>query len=139
MVLQNTVSVFPGNFVTEGKIIKDALEQALVFLRRLDVSLEVYLISQKEMHTLNRDYHAADCPTNILSFPAAPSFPAPESPGLFLGEIFLAPEYVRDHGEDIIFLAVHGLLHFLGYTHNDERDSIKMERKEREIIRHIHS
>jgi len=56
-----------------------------------------------------------------------------------LGEIFLAPEYVRDHGEDIVFLAVHGLLHLLGYTHDGERDSIKMERKEREIIRRIHS
>ena len=139
MVLQNTVSVFPGDFVTEGKMVKGALERALVFLCRLDVSLEVYLISEKEMRALNRDHHAADCPTNILSFPAAPSFPTPEFPGLFLGEIFLAPEYVRDHGEDIIFLAVHGLLHFLGYTHNDERDSIKMERKEREIIRRIHS
>ena len=71
---------------------------------------------------------------NVLAYPASGDFPRPDLDGKRdLGEMYLNPGYIKAHGEDLRFMAVHGFLHLLGYDHGGDNDTLIMEAKEREI------
>jgi len=135
---KNVVTVSAGRFVSAGKVVRGALEQALVFLGKRNVALEVNLVTRETLRALNRDCRGVDRLTSVLSFRLGSTFPTPQLKGNFLGEIFLAPQCIQEKGEDIVLLALHGLLHLLGYTHERKSDSIEMERREKELTSHLH-
>jgi len=95
----------------------------------------VTLVSDARIRQLNRKYRGCDYPTDVLSFPAGSS-PTPDA---FLGDIVIARGVARrqarsaGHSESVEFrvLALHGLLHLLGYDH--ERDEGTMARVERRL------
>jgi probable rRNA maturation factor len=120
--------------------------------------MTVALVSDARMRTLNRQYRGRDYATDVLSFPAeangrpksspqrpAPPPPLPRSSGALrrgrphLGDIAIATGVARrqartaGHGatEELRILALHGLLHLLGYDH--ERDDGQMARIERRL------
>jgi len=100
-------------------------------------SLEIFLVPNPVMRDINREYRGKDKETNILSF-EAPAVPRPEEKLVHLGEIYLAPEYISAHNEDIEYLLVHGILHLLGYDHEQgERKARIMEKKEEEVIKKL--
>jgi probable rRNA maturation factor len=93
----------------------------------------VALVSDARVQRLNARYRAKDTPTDVLSFAA-------EEPG-FLGEIVIASGVARRQARaaghpvqvELRVLALHGLLHLLGYDH--ERDDGRMARVERRLRR----
>jgi probable rRNA maturation factor len=113
--------------------------------------ISVALISDQRVRALNRTYLHKDYATDVLSFcePSALSplrsalSPSPSalSPQPFLGEIVIARGVARrqarqaGHSEqaELRVLALHGLLHLLGYDH--ERDNGAMRRLERRLRR----
>lgn len=117
------------------KEIKKTISEALGILRVSGVSVEVYLVSDETIHSLNLTWRGKDKPTNVLSFESPEGVPRPDIPMRHLGEIYLAPEYVSAHNEDIKKLAVHGLLHLLGYDHVKSTDAKKMERVEESVFK----
>lgn len=70
---------------------------------------------------------------NVLSFSHPPGVPRPDYAVRFLGEIYLNPSYIRKQGGDVRAMAVHGLLHLLGYDHARKRDIMEMERIEKRL------
>ncbi|HXF44459.1 MAG TPA: rRNA maturation RNase YbeY [Candidatus Paceibacterota bacterium] len=114
--------------------IRRAGTQALKALKVGAASADVFLVDDAAMRRLNRDFRGKDKPTDVLSFTEPAFFPHPERRGRYLGEIYLAPDYIRAKGGDIRHLLVHGLLHLLGYTHAGARDRIKMEKLEKWLI-----
>lgn len=117
------------------KEIKKTISEALGILGVSGVSVEVYLVSDEIMRSLNLAWREKDKPTNVLSFESPKGVPRPDLEFRHLGEIYLAPEYVSAHNEDIRKLAVHGLLHLLGYDHIRSEDAKKMERAENSVFR----
>jgi probable rRNA maturation factor len=109
----------------------------------------IALVSDDEVRRLNRAYRGLDRPTDVLSFPAADagalrrSEPQPPwfTSGPFLGDIVIARGVARRqareacHSElsELRVLALHGLLHLLGYDH--ERDRGQMRRVEERLRR----
>jgi probable rRNA maturation factor len=93
----------------------------------------VALVSDARVRRLNARYRAKNSPTDVLSFAA-------EEPG-FLGEIVIASGVARRQARqaghpiqvELRVLALHGLLHLLGYDH--ERDDGRMARVERRLRR----
>ncbi|MFT5508100.1 MAG: putative rRNA maturation factor [Hyphomicrobiaceae bacterium] len=89
--------------------------------------------------TLNNQYRGQDKSTNVLSFPALSPTETDDAvlddEAAFLGDIILARETVaREAGEqDVSFehhtahLIIHGILHLLGYDHEDEPTAEEME------------
>lgn len=73
---------------------------------------------------------------SVLAFPESTDFPRPESKKIFLGEIYLNKGLASDLGR-LEFLLIHGLLHLLGYSHDKNRDTLKMEFLEKKLIREI--
>jgi len=94
--------------------------------------LSIRIVGSREGRAMNRRYRGRDYATNVLSFPA--ELPPGVGPPL-LGDIVIsAPVVVREAREQgksahdhYAHLAVHGVLHLLGYDHRRERDAMRME------------
>lgn len=114
-----------------------ALEKALNIMNAEPSKVEVSLLNKKEMAELNETYKKKEGPTNVLSFSEPEEIPEMVGNFNYLGEIYLCPEVIKEREEDVIYLSVHGLLHLFGYTHKNKSDTIKMEKKEKEIMKKI--
>jgi probable rRNA maturation factor len=107
--------------------------------RRQEAELAIRLVDDEESRRLNHKYRGKDRPTNVLSFPA--DLPAEvESP--LLGDLVIcAPVVLREaeqqgktEGAHWAHLVVHGVLHLLGYDHQNADAATAMESLEKEIL-----
>ena len=91
-------------------------------------AVTVAIVPDHRIRLLNRQYRRQDAPTDVLSFPS-------EERG-YLGDIVIAAGVARRQAAaaghslhtELRVLALHGLLHLLGYDH--ERDDGRMARLE---------
>jgi probable rRNA maturation factor len=98
----------------------------------------VALVSDRRMRALNRQFRGIDAVTDVLSFPSSDES---ASSAAFLGDIVIAQgvakRQAKEHGHtlktEIQTLALHGLLHLLGYDH--ETDDGRMARAEGRLRR----
>ena len=106
-------------------------------IKRADIAIRV--VDEKEGRALNKHYRGKDDATNVLSFPAE----LPEGVTLpVLGDLVIcAPVVAKEAAEQgkslaahYAHLTVHGVLHLLGWDHQDEREAECMEALEREIL-----
>jgi probable rRNA maturation factor len=103
--------------------------------------LVVALVCDAKMRGLNRDFRGIDRPTDVLSFPTDPSVHPPAGEERLLGDVAIATGVAERQARrlghtldtELRRLALHGLLHVLGYDH--ERDDGRMERLERRLLR----
>jgi probable rRNA maturation factor len=106
----------------------------------------VALVPDARMRRLNAEYRNADYATDVLSFPGDQRPPSGQRPAAtgqrpFLGDIAIAKgvaaRQARAQGHSLAtelrVLALHGLLHLLGYDH--ERDDGTMAAVERRLRR----
>ena len=111
---------------------------------RVSGRIGIVLLSDAQARVLNRRFRKRDYATDVLSFPAGPAVPeAPtrRSEAPFLGEIVIATGVARrqaravqhDERTELRILALHGMLHLLGYDHH--RDRGKMAGMERRLRR----
>ncbi len=114
-----------------------ALRRALFYLRQPKRPVQVFLVANGEMRRINRVFRGKDKVTNVLSFEFDERLPYPKNLPRPLGEIYLAPDYIRRMDDDSTALLVHGLVHLLGYTHKRRNDKILMERLEKKTISRI--
>jgi len=95
--------------------------------------ITVALVPDRRIQQLNRDFRGVDKATDVLSFPA-------DEPGM-LGDVLIARGVARrqargaghDLPTELRVLALHGLLHLLGYDH--EHDGGRMARLEARLRR----
>ena len=99
-----------------------------------EVELSLVLVDSAEIQALNAEYRGLDKPTDVLSFAAeegSDEFLLPEElPFRLLGDIVIAVPiaaeqaavYGHSFEREMAFLALHGLLHLLGYDHGHEED-----------------
>lgn len=140
-------------------VIDDALKSRLVAglnaAARLhglteQTEVDITIVDDEEIHRLNREYRNVDRPTDVLSF--ALDEGGEDEPELLdtpeehlLGDIIISAETAQRQGEEfghgltreVVYLAVHGLLHLLGYDHMTEEDKVIMRAKEEEALREI--
>ena len=86
------------------------------------------------MKALNKKYRGKDNGANVLSFSYELPVPHPEFGKRYRGEVYLCPAYITAHGEEFDRMAVHGVLHVLGYDHETDAEAERMERLERRIL-----
>jgi probable rRNA maturation factor len=94
-------------------------------------TITVAVVSDGRIRELNRRYRRKNRPTDVLSFPA-------DEPGQ-LGDVLIALGVAtrqaaaagHSFSTELRVLALHGLLHLLGYDH--ERDNGEMRRLERRL------
>jgi probable rRNA maturation factor len=114
---------------------------------REQVEVGVTFVDDVAIQSLNREYRGKDVPTDVLSFPQDDDdgFFVPEGVPRILGDIVIslprAAEQAGDYGHsmerEVVYLAVHGLLHLLGYDHEDSQDQSIMRQREEEVMARI--
>lgn len=114
-----------------------------------NVEVDINIIDDEQIHELNRVYRDVDRSTDVLSFALDEDGGEPkllDEKGIhLLGDILISAQTAQKqadefgHGltREIIYLAVHGFLHLLGYDHMIEVEKRVMRAKEEEILRGI--
>ena len=109
--------------------------------------VEVLLVDNDAIQTLNRLYRQQDAPTDVLSFPlfeglrslreaVGKGFPTA------LGDIVLSLEKAVEQAEtfghslerETAYLTVHSVLHLLGYDHMDAEEKAAMRLREEAVM-----
>lgn len=109
--------------------------------------VSVTLCDNEYIRALNKKYRDRDTATDVLSFPlydfAAEDDPLFDNEPVVLGDIVISLERAREqareigHGflEEVAFLAVHSMLHLLGYDHERSPEDEEAQcARQREII-----
>ncbi len=86
-------------------------------------SLSCLLTDDAAVQSLNRSFRAEDKPTDVLSFPAGEAMPGADA--AYLGDIAISVPYAQRQADkaghalvaEVQLLAVHGVLHLLGFDH----------------------
>ncbi len=109
--------------------------------------VSVRVTDDEEMRRLNQEYRGVDAPTDVLSFSflaeaQAPEIRMPPDWPVELGEIILSWPYAArqavelEHpvATEIAWLAIHGSLQLLGYSHAADDEAEHMEALERQAL-----
>ena len=126
--------------------LKRRVKKTLSVLGCEEVELSIWIADDDSMRNLHREYFGIDEPTNVISFSQREgAFCEVETE--MLGDIVIgfetarrdAEEAGKDVGDELFFLAIHGMLHLLGYDHEGERaaDGPAMEAREEELYRMV--
>jgi probable rRNA maturation factor len=108
------------NNLTKRKIKRKGIEKILKKIMRKFKEKRIISLTfcnNKFIRKLNKNYRRKDKPTDVLSFPMKEN--------ALLGDIVISADYAANNAkrynisfsEEINKLAVHGLLHLLGFTH----------------------
>ena len=120
-----------------------------------DYEVSISFVDNSEMRSLNNEYRGIDKETDVLSFPMV-EFIEEEleeedenaeyiDEEIALGDIVISMERALEQSEDyghsfnreLAFLIVHGMLHLLGYDHEDEASEKEMFEKQETILKEM--
>ena len=114
--------------------------------------VEVCLTDDEAIHQTNLEMRGVDRPTDVLSFPMFELQPGekpraewadPDTDRVLLGDMMIsleraraqAAEYSHSLEREVCYLAVHSVLHLLGYDHLDEGpQKARMRAREEAIL-----
>ncbi len=117
--------------------VRKAAEAALA-AQKSKGHVTIVLSDDAEVKALNHSYRKKDKPTNVLSFPDG----ATHGGFMQLGDIILAYDTIareateqgKTLGHHTQHLVVHGVLHLLGFDHENYKEADAMERREIRIL-----
>jgi probable rRNA maturation factor len=131
----------------ESQWLRSLAEQVLTLQEAgAEVELGLVITGQERVQALNRSYRGKDAPTDVLAFSTLPGagepFVTPPDGRLHLGEVIVSyPQAVIQAGEEghsikkeIATLITHGILHLLGFDHEEPGLKRQMQAREREIL-----
>lgn len=113
-----------------------------------DTEVTLLFVGQDQIATYNDRFMHREGATDVLAFPIEHLSPGvvperrPGGPPLNIGDVVIAPSYVRAQAEangvsfndELSLMVVHGLLHLLGYDHQDDDEADKMEHREQQLL-----
>lgn len=140
----NTNSVPENHFeLIEGLLNLTALKENI----SENTEVSITFVDNNEIQEINRDYRNLDKPTDVISFALEETTEGEveivgDDIPVILGDIIISVEKAKEQAEEynhsfereLGFLAVHGLLHLLGYDHMTEQDEKEMFQKQEEIL-----
>ena len=148
MVL-NTLNKFKIYNTTNSKLdieirfMKKVLKEVLKKEKIKNARFSVIIITDSEIKAINKKYRKIDKPTDVISFALEEN----QKEQVFLknrvlGDIYISLdkakkqsiEYGHSLRRELCFLAVHGLLHLLGYDHNTKEEEKIMFKKQELIL-----
>jgi probable rRNA maturation factor len=113
-----------------------------------DTEVTVLLVDEDEMASYNERFLSRTGPTDVLAFPVEELLPGvapdpdPNGPPVMIGDVIIAPGYVRKQAgelgvsfeDEMALMVAHGILHLMGYDHQEDGDAATMEGRERELL-----
>ena len=164
MIVNFNKKIFNTKYISK---ILNAYEYVLDYLKIecKDLEVNVSFVSDVEIKELNSKFRNKDASTDVLSFPnllemgktdmqliidkiSKDNFASEinrENNHIFLGDICICKKVAFQHSKEygttklreIVYMAVHGLLHLLGYDHMKDEDKKIMRQVEEEIMKYV--
>lgn len=161
MIINFNKKLFNKKYI---EYINNAYIEALKILKIKckDLEVNINFVSKKEIRELNAKFRNKDAVTDVLSFPNLlepnktdmqlivdkldkKNFASeinPDNNMLFVGDICICKSIVYKHAKEygntklreMVYMAVHGLLHLLGYDHMRDEDKAIMRDMEEKIM-----
>lgn len=149
------MSVFVADEQSESVGLSDLHALAELILNQesypTDAEVTLLFVDEGEMASYNERFLGREGPTDVLAFPVEELLPGvvPDhrSPGppLLLGDVVIAPAYVRRQAEELgvtfedemALMVTHGVLHLLGYDHEEDEEAERMEERERQLLARV--
>lgn len=110
-----------------------------------DAELAILLVDEAAMEQLHVQWMGEPGPTDVLSFPMdelRPGTTAAVTPPGLLGDLVICPQVAAAQAqqsghpmiEEIQLLAVHGILHLLGFDHAEPAEEREMFEVQRDVL-----
>ncbi len=135
--LQSKITVEP-NFIREIVCGVLRLEG-----RRNAPDVSVALVDNAYIRMLNREYRGVDQATDVLAFPMEPERDGSAEPAL--GDVVISVERAREQARqfrhplrrELALLAIHGVLHLLGYEDETEAGASAMWSRQKSLLEQL--
>ena len=117
--------------IEDQKTLEDFIKYCIKKLKLKNVMFNVIIVNNQEIHKLNKNN--IDRPTDVITFALEDFDDGIKLSIRMLGDVYIsydkvisqANEYNHSKTRELCFLAIHGLLHLLGYDHmNKEKKKI---------------
>ena len=125
----------------ELETVKKVLEHGLEKLHGGDVIFNIIIVHNDYIHELNKKYRGIDRETDVITFALEDdqTFNPEER---ILGDVYISVDKAKSQSEEyghsflreLSFLAVHGMLHLLGYDHMKKEEEEVMFKLQEEIL-----
>ncbi len=142
VVVQRAVTEVPEKLLPDNARIERWVIAALGG-KHNKAQVTIRIVDNQESQHLNETFRHRTGPTNVLSFP----FENPEilQPPLLGDVVICAPLVMTEAGEQgkeseahWAHLVIHGVLHLVGYDHDDNKAAVIMEELETRIMAELH-
>lgn len=108
-----------------------------------NVMFNVIIVDNPKIHEINKEYRGIDRETDVISFALEDDKTFNRTDFRILGDIYISidkvrsqsKEYGHSYKRELFFLALHGLLHLLGYDHMKKEDEVVMFGKQEEVLK----
>ena len=127
----------------ELETINELMQYTLKYEKVENAEFNIIIIDNQRIKEINKEYRGIDKETDVISFALMDNDSCNTDDGILrLGDIYISIDKVKsqakeyNHSEDreISFLAVHGLLHLLGYNHEEDEEKKVMRSLEEKIL-----
>lgn len=131
-------------------LLEKVLQFGLKSHQQPDSEMGVILVDDEYIQDLNLKYRGIDQPTDVLSFAmneeiAESQVLQVQGGPVLLGDVYLSVERAAEQAEnyghsfarELCYLGTHGLLHLLGYDHQDPEETELMRAEEEKIMQHF--
>lgn len=130
--------------IKELKEIEKLMDYACKYMKLDNVTFNIIIVDNEEIHRINKEYRGIDRPTDVISFALEDEkdMMLSEEVGRILGDIYISIDKCRSQAEEyghsflreLAFLSVHGFLHLQGYDHMEPEDEKVMFKLQDEIL-----
>jgi probable rRNA maturation factor len=130
----------------ERRKIRGTVFKILKILNCVDKEISISFTDDENIKKLNQQYLGRNKPTNVLSFSLQEGEYGNINPQI-LGDVVISVETAQKDAvqgkltfeQEIYFLVIHGILHLLGYNHENStaEETKKMKQREKEIFNKI--
>ncbi len=115
----------------------------------IEIELSILLTDDQEIQSLNKDYRGKNKATNTLSFPLIEKNESLEraiiDDFLAIGDIIFSYQTIKKEAasqnkkfqDHLIHMALHSLLHLIGYDHQNDKEAQEMENLEINILKKL--
>jgi len=123
--------------------LKDLSAKISKILKDKNGKISLIIVDDKKIHKINKEYRGVDKPTDVISFEYMEDKSAVYGgENIVVGDIFIsldtAKKQALEHNhsleKELGILFVHGLLHVLGFDHNNDKEEVEMEKWAKKIL-----
>lgn len=142
--------IIEPHYPVKTKFLRNCVSQTLQLLKLKSKSeLTVIIVGDRKMRALNNEFSGLDKTTDVLSFSQTEKarknlefVTTPERGYLYLGDIVISyPQAIQNAIKDNVLtddsiqkLLVHGILHLLGYNHQNPAEMLTMNKLQDQVV-----